>query len=1348
MTALAFPSSPQSGATYTGPNGTLYTYDGTKWVVTTTTITSDAVTNFIQDTAAVILTNTQSSGISFSYDTSSNQLSANVSSGTTLPTQTGNSGKYLTTNGSALSWSAAATDWSSLTGKPTFSTVATSGSYTDLTNAPVASGTDIAQTAGIKEVFASQYSDGATSVPNTHRLLFEERQIKSYGSILGWTITDANNQTVTITSVWNSNAPAGCTYVAWSGDITVTYPITLKSTSYAESSTATKNIYNWKFRSTGSLKWPDGTIQSSAYTNKITDGNSALTVGTDWINPAGYAIFPGAKLRWESNYSTFRYENDSGALRFLGWQNDSSITPHPFSSLELGVNGTTSIISTEGNIAKVWNFGFNSATFPTDVPTSMGDLTVENLTVNGTTTTINTESYTISDNIMQIADGNVANTIDIGFVAHRTVNSVLEHTGFIRDASDDKWKLFKGLTTQPGNTVDFTGTTLDTLQLGALQLAGDYQKIVGGTSVGIYNDQNNYKGIEILSNSSNVFHTRDVKIITNTDGSPNTWKFAEHGLLELPANTGGIVITGGTVEWDGSGSVPNLALSSTNSLTINTNSRQHSWEFGLDSNLTVPGNIYGSQNGNPLVLGLAVANNNAFISIPSFTDGGELLTIQNNFDADTGGIQVNTNGYLDLNGKSVNLNGSTGITATVGSLQWLFDSSGNLTLPTVWSNPPTQPPSVSKGIRFGDNTLQTTAYTGISSGTYRMYGGDNNVHYININGDGEVNIPGTLSMLAGEVQLPNSSVFRNSSGTDVTKAQYEVDSSIATWRNMRDNGEIDTVGPSYTSRRQLRNTPTGATTFENVEILSASSALEWSQWLTSAWQYQNNPGADPLWIAPAISHALYSQLRTFLSVMEGKFDALDQISHSVDIKAASAVYTFGSDSKLTLPNNAAIMPHTSSEILGAVTAVETARNAWATFATTDLSSYTINMSFWYTPLNVAHFADAVLDTAAQVQEWVQYMPNIWAVQQQYLQNPQLSLAPFTPELTSNDYTQINILLGNLLSALEVLEDLEPSTDIKIGSKVWALNSDGNITLPNGGSLKTTGNKTTLQDTTNGVQLYAGDYNSLTVGHNSSTTITTNVNKVWTFNTNGNLTAPGSITATDGNVTTSYLSIPYGGEITVATINNTDYLQACGYTSCGVRVGVDGGTIAWLFNLDGDIQLPAGGDIKDSNGNSVLVSAYTLPQATTSVLGGVRVDGTTITASSGIISAVTPNVLGITQSTEKFQTYSTSISSGATVTFDCSTGNIFYITSTVGGNWTANFTNLNIASGTASTITLIISQGATGYYPNAFQVATVAKTINWQGNTTPSVSANRNDIVTFSILNNSGTYIVFGQIAGF
>ncbi len=102
-------------------------------------------------------------------------------------------------------------------------------------------------------------------------------------------------------------------------------------------------------------------------------------------------------------------------------------------------------------------------------------------------------------------------------------------------------------------------------------------------------------------------------------------------------------------------------------------------------------------------------------------------------------------------------------------------------------------------------------------------------------------------------------------------------------------------------------------------------------------------------------------------------------------------------------------------------------------------------------------------------------------------------------------------------------------------------------------------------------------------------------------------------------------------------------------------------------------------------------------------------------------------------------------------FDCSLGHITYNTS-ISANWTINLVNLNLDVTRATTITIVIEQGATGYYPNVLQIAGVAETINWQGNTTPIPSSNRTDVVTFSILRHdigSGSgYTVLGQLTGF
>lgn len=94
-----------------------------------------------------------------------------------------------------------------------------------------------------------------------------------------------------------------------------------------------------------------------------------------------------------------------------------------------------------------------------------------NLTINGTTTTVNATSLSIDDNIIRLAEGNAANTVDIGFVGNYTDVSAY-HTGLIKQASTGKWLLLSAVA-EPGNTVNITGAVYDALKVGSLEAVGD-----------------------------------------------------------------------------------------------------------------------------------------------------------------------------------------------------------------------------------------------------------------------------------------------------------------------------------------------------------------------------------------------------------------------------------------------------------------------------------------------------------------------------------------------------------------------------------------------------------------------------------------------------------------------------------------------------------------------------------------------------------------------------------------------------------------------------------------------------------------------------------------------------------
>lgn len=104
------------------------------------------------------------------------------------------------------------------------------------------------------------------------------------------------------------------------------------------------------------------------------------------------------------------------------------------------------------------------------------DVTIAgNLTVNGTTTTINTQTLSVEDPLIELAKDNTANSLDIGFYGKYN-DGTARYLGLFADASDtNRFKLFKGTTAQPTTTVDTGGTGYEyaNLLLNEIEARGD-----------------------------------------------------------------------------------------------------------------------------------------------------------------------------------------------------------------------------------------------------------------------------------------------------------------------------------------------------------------------------------------------------------------------------------------------------------------------------------------------------------------------------------------------------------------------------------------------------------------------------------------------------------------------------------------------------------------------------------------------------------------------------------------------------------------------------------------------------------------------------------------------------------
>jgi len=130
----------------------------------------------------------------------------------------------------------------------------------------------------------------------------------------------------------------------------------------------------------------------------------------------------------------------------------------------LTLDGTTSISSAQLNVLA-------GVTAGTGVPlrvvvldtnkdfSGIRNLTLSgDLTVSGTTTTINSTTVSVADSMFKYASNNAANAVDMGWYGKYVDSSVTYYAGMFRDATDNKIRFFTSTQVEPTTTVDTLGT--------------------------------------------------------------------------------------------------------------------------------------------------------------------------------------------------------------------------------------------------------------------------------------------------------------------------------------------------------------------------------------------------------------------------------------------------------------------------------------------------------------------------------------------------------------------------------------------------------------------------------------------------------------------------------------------------------------------------------------------------------------------------------------------------------------------------------------------------------------------------------------------------------------------------
>jgi hypothetical protein len=225
---------------------------------------------------------------------------------------------------------------------------------------------------------------------------------------------------------------------------------------YLTSNTANLSLYAWNGNA-GGVGSNYSNVNVAAYLNATGYNLYSNTNVIAYLNATGYNLYSNTNVIAYLNATGYNLYSNVNVAAYL---NNNGAVPIGTTSTIYANAGTQSTSTGTGALVVKGGAGIS------------GNLTVGNLTVLGTQTTVSAQSVNLSNSFIFLSNNNITNAVDIGFVGQYNAGQGNVFTGLTYTAADGIYRLFSNVSPQPSLTVNLSSAVYNAIQVGNI-IAGN-----------------------------------------------------------------------------------------------------------------------------------------------------------------------------------------------------------------------------------------------------------------------------------------------------------------------------------------------------------------------------------------------------------------------------------------------------------------------------------------------------------------------------------------------------------------------------------------------------------------------------------------------------------------------------------------------------------------------------------------------------------------------------------------------------------------------------------------------------------------------------------------------------------